>query len=381
MAEDTKALDKRADGIAVAGTSALDHAQWWRENVEAERLQVSKDELSWIERYQRPDRSVDVTLNLSCGVQSTPHLMLVQVGLFERMGVHFVATAGPQFCCGRVFQRYDDGAGDQLSATSIKRLASWNAPTNVQCCGSCFIEFDHQVGKLRELTGSAPFEVVHITKFLRDRLVELGDAVPWARRVPRRVLLHAEGLELHPTKEQQRGWVIETLAMIPGVEYAGLARNPSLGAPCSSKIGGASVLSDITPEQYRQVQAELEAQALEVGADAILTHHHKCHREWSKFSSPRLPVIHYQAVLGEALGMRVTDRFKVLWQLGDHEKILEKSRPQWESWGISEDDARETVKKFFSPGYAAAIQRCPCEDSCAVAGFGRGEDACLVTSR
>lgn len=52
----------------------------------------------------------------------------------------------------------------------------------------------------------------------------------------------------------------------------------------------------------------------------------------------------------EALGAEVVDRFKMLWQLGDPEKILEKSRPQWESWGIPEAEARELVKKFYNSG-------------------------------
>jgi hypothetical protein len=376
-------LSKSSNGTQfdLTGKSAFDHAKMWREHVEAERLQVSKDEMSWLERYRPPSRSVDVTLNLGCGVQYMPHLMLLLVGLFERLGVNFVATAGPQFCCGRYFQRYGMAAGDQLSSTSIKRLSSWNAPTNVQYCGSCYIEFGHQVDKVREETGSAPFEVVHYTKFLRDRLIELGDAVPWVRRVPRRVLLHAEGAETHTTKEQQRGWVIETLGMIPGVEYVGLAEDPSLGRPCVSKVPGEPcMLNDITPEQYRQVQAELEAQAREKGADTIVVHHHLCNREWTKFSSPRLPIINYKALIGDALGLEVTDRFRVLWQLGDPEKILETTRPNWESWGIAEDDAKEMAKRYFMPKYAAALLRCPCEGSCAVADLRHGEDACMVTS-
>jgi hypothetical protein len=80
-------------------------------------------------------------------------------------------------------------------------------------------------------------------------------------------------------------------------------------------------------------------QARAVGAEAILTHHHKCHREWSKFSSPELPVIHYHDLLLEALGKRVPDRFRHLWQLAE-EEILAETRPSWESWGIEEAEAR-----------------------------------------
>lgn len=364
-------------------TAAQRQAQIWRDNAEAVRLQVSKDEVSWIERYETPSSSVDVALVLGCGNQTIPHLMLLQIKLFERLGLNFVATSGPQFCCGIGFARNGlPAAADHLAGTSIKRLASFNAPTHVQNCGSCFIQFDEHVGRIREETGTAPFEVVHYTKFLRDWLIAQGDAVPWVRTRPRRVLLHTDGTEIHVSKEHQRDWVIETLGMIPGVEYVGQVNAPSLGKPCASNGPGTpSVLHDVTSEQYRQVQAELEAQAREAGADAIVTNHHVCQREWGKFSSPRLPIIHYLSLVAEALGVHMVDRFKALWQLGDPEKILERSRPQWGSWGISEGDARELVKKFFVPRYAEAIHRCPCEGSCGLADLRGGEDPCLVTSR
>lgn len=368
MVVDNRMVTKGADGRDwnTSGADPFDYSQFYKDMQDSERMQVAKDEMTWIQRYAKPDQPADVTLNLSCGVQTVPHLMLTQVELFRRLGVNFAATAGSQFCCGRIYQRYGEKAdiGDRMAAKSIERLASYESTTNVQCCGSCFIEFDYHVTKLRE-SGSAPFDVVHITRFLRDRLVEMGDEVPWVKEVPRRVLLHAEGAEVHPSKAEQRQWVIETIERIPGVEFVGMARNPSLGSPCATASPGApSILNDITAEQYREVQEELAEQARAAGADAILTHHHMCHREWSKFSSHRLPILHYQALLGEALGMTVVDRFKVLWQLGDPEKILETSRPYWESWGISEADARELVKKFFMPKYAAAVQRCPCEGSC-----------------
>jgi hypothetical protein len=128
------------------------------------------------------------------------------------------------------------------------------------------------------------------------------------------------------------------------------------------------------------VQDELEAQAREAGADAIVVHHHLCHREWTKFHSSRLPILNYKALIGEALGLDVTDRFRVLWQLGDPERILERTRSNWSSWGVAEDDAREMVTMHFNPRYAAALPRCPCEGSCtsAIAGLRGTDDTCAV---
>lgn len=385
MVTDNRLAMKSADGtvLDLSGAPAFDYSSFYEDMLESERLQVAKSELGWLQTYRPPEKPADVVLNLSCGVQTTPHLMLTQVAIFQALGIDVVATAGRQYCCGRIYQRFGKAElGDRMAAKAIDRFASWDAATNVQCCGSCLIEFDYHVSKRREETGESPFDVVHITRYLLQRLSEMGDEVPWRAAVPRRVLLHAEGAELHPTKEEARSDVISTLALIPGVEYVGLVGNPSLGQPCATRTpGGPSILNDLTPEQYREVQDELEAQARAVGADAILTHHHMCHREWSKFGSDRLPVIHYQHILAEALGVGVPDRFQMLWRLGDPERILEHSRPYWSSWGISESKARTLVDKFFVPKYAAAVQRCPCEGNCteAVVGSGAAGAACEPT--
>lgn len=345
----------------------FDYARFYRELRESERLQVSRDEMKWVQRYHAPEQAADILVSFSCGMQSVPHLMIVLTTLFERLGVDFVGTAGPEFCCGRPYQKSGarPGMGDRVAATTIKRNASWSPSVSVQCCGSCFVEFTRHVGALRERSGSAPYEVVHITRFILDTLERLGDAVPWRREIPSRALLHAEGAELHPSKVIHRDDVIETLGLIPGVEYAGLVADPARGRPCVSKPGvETSVLSDLSPGEYQEVLDELQAQADAVGAQMILTLHHKCHREWSKFSTRRLPVVYYPALICEALGAAVRDRFQMLWQLGDPEKVLAQTRPNWESWDIPEEEARELVTKFFVPEYADGIQRCPCEGTC-----------------
>lgn len=350
----------------------FDAKEHYRSLEQCYRMQVLRDEVGWELTTTERQGDAEVVLNLSCGVQATPHLMLTQVALFKALGVDFVATAGTKFCCGRPFGNAGDpDKSNRLARHSIRRLATWNSTINVQCCGSCLVQFQYNVAQLRAETGDAPFEVVHITEFLLDRLNELGDAIPWVDPNPsrtRRVLLHAEGAEMHPTKAAQRSAVIETLGLLPGVEYAGLVEAPSVGSPCSSAphpsspdTVGHTVLSDITTDAYRQVLVELLEQARAVGAEAIVTHHHKCHREWSKFSSPELPVIHYQTLLAEALGVTIPDRFRRLWQIDDAERLLTETRPYWRSWGIEEQDARELVTKFFLPAYGSPVHYCSCE--------------------
>ncbi len=382
MAVDDRMVTKNAAGedFDLSRASEFSFTQFYRDHLYSERLQISRDEMTWLERYAKPDQPAEVVLNLSCGVQNTPHLMLTQVALFEALGVDFVATAGNKYCCGRPFQRFGKGAvGDNMAARAIDRFASWQPEVNVQCCGSCLIEFNYHVRVVAEERGEAPFEVIHITDYLVDRLIEMGDDVPWRKSIPRRVMVHAEGAEVHPTKEAAKSATIRTLELIPGIEYVGIVESPALGQPCATKgPGEPSVLNDITPEQYLEVCQDLQDQADSVGADAIVTHHHMCHREWCKFGTNRLPVLHYQSLLAEALGIRIPDRFQTLWKLGDPEKVLEQTRRHWESWGMDEKDARHVVKHHFMPEYASQVQRCPCEGNCAEAVTGTGAAAAAL---
>ncbi|HSS68554.1 MAG TPA: heterodisulfide reductase-related iron-sulfur binding cluster [Nocardioidaceae bacterium] len=368
----------------------LDTKRFYDNLSECYRLQVRRDEVGWeMTSTDRPGEA-QVVLNLSCGIQGTPHLMLTHVAIFKALGIDFVATAGTKFCCGRPFgMSGNPDLSNRIAKHSIGRLKTWNSTVNVQCCGSCLVQFHANSEQIREETGEAPFEVIHMTEYLLRALKEMGDAVPWVRE-PRakRVLLHAEGEEVHHTKVIQRNAVIETLGMVPGMEFAGLVEEPTLGAPCGSEERpdnpgsvGHTVLSDISTREYQATQRELLDQAKAVGADAIVTHHHKCTREWSKFGSPQLPIMHYQTLVADALGIDIPDRFQELWQLDDTEQILTETRPYWESWGIDEDEARDLVPKFFVPEYEASVQRCPCEldgsGSCSV-GAGKSHSAADV---
>jgi hypothetical protein len=355
---------------ATSTTQPYDYQRFFKDMSDSERLQVSRDELDWIQGAAKSDRTADVTLALSCGAQTMPYVMLTQVALFNALGIDFVATAGQAYCCGNVFDSTGKPEyGRRIATNSVRRFADFQPTVNVQCCGSCYVRFDDHVAAMEAAKpGSAPFEIVQISEYLLQTLRQMGDGVPWRNTITRRVLVHAEGDEFKRGKSAARNAIIETLGLIPGVEFAGLVEDPSLGTPClrvPTTDGPVKwMLEDISPDEYRQVQTELAEQARAVGADVIVTPHHSCHREWCKFGSDRLPIMYYQSLVAEALGIHVPDRFQILWRTGDPDKILELTRPHWESWGIAELEAREMVKKFFVPEYAAAVDKCPCEGNC-----------------
>jgi Fe-S oxidoreductase len=332
------------------------YPDFYRASVERERMQVSKDETAWNEDGRRPDRPVDVLLNFGCNVRHTPHLQREAVAVLETLGVDFAAVAGQKYCCGKPYS--GNGLGDaarQVVRGSVKRMAAYRPERAIQWCSACEMQFRDVV--LPEI--GIEFQSDGLAAFLVERIDELGDAVPWRSDVEIKALVHGH-LGEHAVRDGHPPIAMRLLQRIPGVELVGYAKTPALdicdnAGPSMSTLGTA---------EYRAVQAQLEGYLEESGADTIVTLYHGCTRELGKFASDRLAVRHYISILATALGVAKPDRFSEYWRLADPEKIKEAARPNWESWGIGEDEALRLAHKYFIPSYAVNVPDCPCNGEC-----------------
>jgi hypothetical protein len=103
-----------------------------------------------------------------------------------------------------------------------------------------------------------------MAELIHDRLLELGDRVPW-RRLPQRRRLLTHG---HTTNDEEayiHNLGQEVMNLTPGVEIVGEIQTSSLGLPCAMiKPGGPSVLWDI-PEAVPDGARRVRAQAKSIG--------------------------------------------------------------------------------------------------------------------
>lgn len=113
----------------------------WNSWQASERLLVARDELTWIETVpSRPDRKIDVMVNMSCGTQSSPILLLDTVASLKALGVNFLATAGRAGCCAKPY--WTSGLvdrGQRMHRAAIDRANAWGATTHVNWCTACQI--------------------------------------------------------------------------------------------------------------------------------------------------------------------------------------------------------------------------------------------------
>jgi Fe-S oxidoreductase len=332
----------------------------YRAMVEREHMQVSRAEAVWSEDGESPERSVDVLLNFGCNVRQTPHLQRDAVSVLEALGVDFAAIAGQKTCCGKIYDGFGfPEMGTRVIETSINRMAAYQPTRTIQWCSACEMQFSDVLGS----RVSYDFTSEGLAGFLVERLDELGDAVPWRQEVEVKALVHGH-LGEHAVRDRHPVITSELLSRVPGVEFVDHADAEALDM-CDN-VG--EIIATMGSAEYLAAQRQLERHLAESGADTLVTLYHACTRELCKFANERVRVKHYITVLAEALGVASPDRFSHYWQLADPAKIVEASRANWSSWGITEQEALRLAHKHFTPAYAQAVPDCPCNGECTATG-------------
>ena len=333
----------------------FDYPDFYRAMVEREHLQVAKHEVKWTEQHGGADAKVDVLLNFGCNARQTPHLMREAVSVFETLGVSFAAVAGQQFCCGKPYSNngLKDAAKGVVDA-SVRRMATYHPERAIQWCSACEMQFQDVV--IPEI--GIHFQSDGLAAFLIEKLDSLGADAPWKKTLSTKVVVHGH-LGEHRVRDGHPPIAMDLLTRVPGVEVIGFAKTQALNL-CDN---AGPKIAKINTDEYRAAQRELEGYLDESGADTIVTLYHGCTRELGKFANDRIRVRHYISLVAEALGVSKPDRFSEYWRLGEVEKVLEASRPNWESWGIDEKEARRLVHRYFIPSYTPAPD-CPCNGEC-----------------
>jgi transcriptional regulator with XRE-family HTH domain len=342
---------------------SLDDRQFYRELRDPARLFVSPEEMTWLDHASTPDGEYDVFVNMSCGTQMHPHLMLDTVAVLRALGVTFAAGAGADFCCGGYFRiHHSEDAGARVAAKSLRPALARGAHTHVSWCTSCVNNFTALMNRRVVEDGTAPpLREVQILEFLAERLEALGDDVPWVRTVERTVVVHSHPEE-SPIVARTTDIVTRVLELVPGVEVVGLLDRTFIDQFCYPGI-----YRDLPPREYPRDPVEMQAMRHEiaatvrsVGADTVSPQHQDCSRLWAAFASTDMAVRNAVSIVAEALGCDHPDRVQAAYMLGDPDEVVEQTRPIWSSWGLSEDRAREIAHREYTPAAAAKVDGCAC---------------------
>jgi hypothetical protein len=101
--------------------------------------------------------------------------------------------------------------------------------------------------------------------------------------------------------------------------------------------------------RWLEVRAGLLAEARQLGADTLVTVSHACQREWCDASDDTLAVRNYISLIAESFGCArayETDSLGQLKQIGDPPAIVERTRPNWSSHGLTEEQAEHIARRY-----------------------------------
>ena len=337
---------------------SLDQVAFYRELRDPMRLLVSRDEMTWLGRAAEPDGEYDVFVNLSCGTQMHPHLMLDTVAVLRSLGVNFAAGAGSAFCCGGYFRiHHSERSGVQVADKGVRPALERGASTHVSWCTQCVNNFT-SVSSRRAAEGG---EVTHLREiqfldFLAEQLEELGDRVPWVRSVDRKVVVHGHVGE-SPVATRAVHNVSRVLEQVPGVEVVGLLERTFMDDFCYT---GDQPGYPTTPQEMQARRHEIAAVARSHGADTVSPQHQDCSRIWAPFASVDMAVRNAVSIVAEALDCDHPDRVEAAYMLGDPDAVVAQTRPIWTSWGLTEDQAREIAHREYKPVATAKVLGCSC---------------------
>jgi len=324
----------------------FDYTAYYRRLQEIKKLQIPAGSARWQERYEQPDRSYDIVLYLGCNILRTPDIAADVVAVFEKLGLDFIAVAGVQFCCGITWDRFGDVAkGQNVSANTVQRLASYNPRLVVHWCPSCDVHFSDIV--TGRDASPLPFDVTNAPAFLTD-LSKRG-LIPWRNFISGHLGLHSHtGREGHETGQRRaqadRENVSSLLQQLPGTQYLGAVDAPS---EYDYDCGPSSLR--LERSRWLEVRAKQLGEIRQLGADTLVTVSHACQREWCDAGDEALAVRNYISLVAESLGCARTYETDILGQLKhleDPQAISKRTQANWSSHGLTERQALQIARRY-----------------------------------
>ena len=207
------------------------------------------------------------------------------VQILGHSGIDFTVMGGKEWCCG--FPLFTGGMSDSINALAVHNLENviaTGAKTLVTTCASCFHTWKHLYP---DMLSNFPkdLEVLHATEYLA-RMVENGKIE--LGTLERTITYH------DPCDLGKRNGIFDepryVLEKIPGIELREMVNNRQNSLCC----GGGGNVEAFSPDAVSQASTIRLSQAVETGADYIVSACQQCMRTF--FNGARKNKIRIRAV-------------------------------------------------------------------------------------
>ena len=311
------------------------YGKFFRELNVVHGLQTVETEREWLLAPLKGEvEPVEMVLYLGCNVLRTSHMIRTVVEIFKTLDLNFVTVGGTSYCCGNQhFNGGDEASGEAMALATVRNFQKFQPDNVVMWCPSCIYYYDDMM----ELRDTLNLE--HVTEFLIKHL----DRLNFAHEVKAKVALHYHTGRAQSDTEAQAAQRL--LSAIPGLELVDLGTDPRFGRHCTERVRAG-----MGAENWDCMAAKYFQRALDAEVDIFSPLYHGCHRMLCGYERDYpVKVEHYLTLVGRALGIEYEDLFKKHMLMGDVEAIVLETSPCATANGISEEDAREAIRKSFVP--------------------------------
>ena len=284
-------------------------------------MQLAPADFARLLQPPRPEKK-PVIFYVGCNAVRTPHLLFNAMYVLDALDVDYAVMGGPSSCCGIIHTKWEGetGTGDKVTGGTLKRFGDFEPERVLSWCPSCQLH----IGESLEGFGERDFGFDHVTSYFIEQADRL--ATQMTTPVPMRVLLHA-----HDGMADLGGNVERLLAMVPGLEVAGVAYES--GYTC----GGSG--ADRSPGLKAERRAETLRRLREPGIDALVSLYHGCHGQLSAMGEAEgIAVVNFTDLLVRALGGEPRADLLQGWRMaGEWQALAQASLPSLKVNGMDLD--------------------------------------------
>ena len=292
------------------------------------RSQLGPVEPRWYTRRPPADARAEYVFYMGCNIMRTPHIALGVMAILDVLGLDYATVGGGANCCGIKQFRVGLPAAETVAQNTLTNFGSLQPKEVVSWCPTCEVHFNDFGASYLD----REFPINHLSRLLVRHL----DAIrPLLRPLPMRVVVevHARLYEDDTVQED----VATLLSAIPGLELVQTDQHV-YGYQCSTIV---------LPEVQRAALDGAITEAHRVGADALVSVYHGCHRFLVKRaieSREQFEVVNWVSLLGRALGVEQKDRYRAFALLGDEDLILEEALALDAGEGIPIDKLKAAIR-------------------------------------
>jgi Fe-S oxidoreductase len=292
------------------------------------RAQLGPVEPRWYTRRPPADARADYVFYMGCNIMRTPHIALGVMAILDVLGLDYATVGGGANCCGIKQFRVGLPAAETVAQNTLSNFGSLQPKEVVSWCPTCEVHFNDFGASYLD----REFPINHLSRLLVRHLDEIR---PRLRPLPMRVVVevHARLYEDDTVQED----IATILGAIPGLELV----------QTDQHVYGYQCTSIALPGVQQEALDEAMSEARRVGADALVSVYHGCHRFLVKRAiQGREPfeVVNWVSLLGRALGVEQKDRYRAFAMLGDEDLILEEALALDAGEGIPIDKLKQAIR-------------------------------------